>query len=285
MVADFFCGSGTVAAVAEKLGRRWIAADLGKFAIHTTRKRMIAVQRERKKADKPYRAFEILNLGKYERQHYIGVNPSARGETREAELRERGAEYVELILRAYRAGPLPNGGAFHGRKEDRLVAVGPVNVPVSREFAETIVSECEKMEARKADILAFEFEMGLFPKTRDDAKQRGVDLALKYIPPEVFDKRAVEKGEVVFYDAAYVEAETEVRERGGKREFRVRLTGFSAFYNQGGGEEELKRGGVRVIVEDGVVIRLAKDKRTGKGEAGGTDEVVEGLGGLLGGGF
>ena len=264
LVADFFCGSGTLAAVAEKSGRRWIAADLGKFAIHTTRKRMIAVQRERKKADKPYRAFEILNLGKYERQHYIGVNPSARGETREAELRERGAEYVELILRAYRAGPLPNGGAFHGRKEDRLVAVGPVNVPVSREFAETIVSECEKMEARKADILAFEFEMGLFPKTRDDAKQRGVDLALKYIPPEVFDKRAVEKGEVVFYDAAYVEAETEVRGRGGKREFRVRLTGFSAFYNQGGGEEELKRGGVRVIVEDGVVIRLAKDKRTGK---------------------
>ncbi len=45
LVADFFCGSGTTAAVAEKLGRKWIVSDLGKFAIHTTRKRMIGVQR------------------------------------------------------------------------------------------------------------------------------------------------------------------------------------------------------------------------------------------------
>ena len=78
IVADFFCGSGTTAAVAEKLGRKWIVSDLGKFAIHTTRKRLIGVQRERKKEDKTYRAFEILNLGKYERQHYIGVNPNLR---------------------------------------------------------------------------------------------------------------------------------------------------------------------------------------------------------------
>lgn len=73
LVADFFCGSGTTAAVAEKLGRKWIATDLGKFAIHTTRKRMIAVQRQLKADGKDYRAFEILNLGKYERQHYIGA--------------------------------------------------------------------------------------------------------------------------------------------------------------------------------------------------------------------
>ncbi len=46
--ADFFCGSGTTAAVAEKLGRKWIATDLGKFGIHTARKRLIQVQRELK---------------------------------------------------------------------------------------------------------------------------------------------------------------------------------------------------------------------------------------------
>jgi DNA modification methylase len=50
LVADFFCGSGTTAAVAEKLGRKWIACDLGRFAIHTTRKRLIQVQREMKKS-------------------------------------------------------------------------------------------------------------------------------------------------------------------------------------------------------------------------------------------
>ena len=41
LVADFFCVSRTTAAVAEKLGRKWIATDLGKFGIHTTRKRLI----------------------------------------------------------------------------------------------------------------------------------------------------------------------------------------------------------------------------------------------------
>ena len=71
LVADFFCGSGTTAAAAEKLGRKWIVSDLGKFAIHTTRKRMIGVQRELKAKGQDYRAFELLNLGRYERQHYI----------------------------------------------------------------------------------------------------------------------------------------------------------------------------------------------------------------------
>jgi len=43
LVADFFCGSGTTLAVAEKLGRRWIGCDLGRFAIHTTRKRLLDI--------------------------------------------------------------------------------------------------------------------------------------------------------------------------------------------------------------------------------------------------
>ena len=64
--------------MAEKLGRRWIVPDLGKFAIHMTHKRIIGVQRQLKAEGKNYRAFEILNLGKYERQHYIGVNPNLR---------------------------------------------------------------------------------------------------------------------------------------------------------------------------------------------------------------
>jgi SAM-dependent methyltransferase len=41
LVLDCFCGSGTTAAVAEQLGRQWIACDLGRFAIHTTRKRLL----------------------------------------------------------------------------------------------------------------------------------------------------------------------------------------------------------------------------------------------------
>ena len=97
LVADFFCGSGTTAAVAEKLGRKWIVSDLGKFAIHTTRKRMIGIQRQRKADGEDYRAFEILNLGKYERQHYIGVNPNLREvEQQQKQLEEKEKTFIDL---------------------------------------------------------------------------------------------------------------------------------------------------------------------------------------------
>jgi adenine-specific DNA-methyltransferase len=76
LIADFFCGSGTTLAVAEKLGRKWIGCDLGRFAIHTSRKRLIGVQRKLKAEGKPYRSFEILNLGKYERQWFVGIDPT-----------------------------------------------------------------------------------------------------------------------------------------------------------------------------------------------------------------
>ena len=116
LVADFFCGSGTTAAVAEKLGREWIYTDLGKFAIHTTRKRMIGVQRQLKADGKDYRAFEILNLGKYERQHFVGINPNLREEERQKQLQEKEAAFLELILKAYRAEKIEHFSAFHGKR-------------------------------------------------------------------------------------------------------------------------------------------------------------------------
>ena len=60
LVLDCFCGSGTTSAVAEKLDRRWIACDLGRFAIHTTRKRLLSIDN--------VKPFVVQNLGKYERQ-------------------------------------------------------------------------------------------------------------------------------------------------------------------------------------------------------------------------
>ncbi len=210
LVADFFCGSGTTAAVAEKLGRKWITSDLGKFAIHTTRKRMIGVQRELKKESKNYRAFEILNLGKYERQHYIGVNPGLRPEQQQAQIAAKSKEYQDLILKAYAAQPVEQSGVFHGKKAGRMVAIGPINLPVTRLFVEEIILECRKKHITRADILAFEFEMGLFPQIMDEAKSKGINLEMKYIPAEVFDKRAVEKNQVVFHDVSFIEVKAHI---------------------------------------------------------------------------
>lgn len=205
LVADFFCGSGTTAAVAEKLGRKWIASDLGKFAIHTTRKRMIGVQRSLKAEGKNYRAFEILNLGKYERQHYIGVNPDLREEEKAQQLAAKESAFLDLILRAYQAEKITGFTGFHGKRAGRLVAVGQVNMPVTRLFVEEIILECRKKHITKVDILGFEFEMGLFPNVLDEARSKGIDIAPRYIPAEVFDKRAVEKNQVVFHDVSFIE--------------------------------------------------------------------------------
>jgi adenine-specific DNA-methyltransferase len=210
LVADFFCGSGTTAAVAEKLGRKWIVTDLGKFAIHTTRKRLIGVQRGLKAEGKDYRAFEILNLGKYERQHYIGVNPNLREAEQQKQLEEKETAFVDLILRAYCAERTDGFNTFNGKKAGRLVAVGPVNLPVTRLFVEEVILECRQKHITRVDILGFEFEMGLFPNVLDEARAKGIDIAPKYIPAEVFDKRAVEKNQVVFHDVAAIEVKAHV---------------------------------------------------------------------------
>ena len=268
LVADFFCGSGTTAAVAEKLGRKWICADLGKFAIHTTRKRMIGVQRQLKKDDKDYRAFEILNLGRYERQHFVGINPNLREEEQQKKLQEKEAAFLDLILKAYRAEKVEHFTGLHGKKAGRLVAVGPVNLPVTRLFVEEIILECRKKHITKVDILGFEFEMGLFPNVLDEARSKGIDIAAKYIPAEVFDKRAVEKNQVVFHDVSFIEVKPHVTvgRKGRPATVAVELTDFSVFYSQdsiANAEAALsanKKAGIRIVVERGQIVKVSKDR-------------------------
>jgi len=265
LIGDFFCGSGTTAAIAEKLGRKWIVSDLGKFAIHTTRKRLIGVQRKLKTDGKDYRAFEILNLGRYERQHYIGVNPNLREAEQQKQLEEKEAAFLDLILRAYRAEKTTGFATFHGKKAGRLVAVGPVNLPVTRLFVEEIILECRKKHITKVDILGFEFEMGLFPNVLDEARAKGIDIAPKYIPADVFDKRAVEKNQVVFHDVSYIEVKPHIREgkKGVSPAVAMELTDFSVFYSQdsiANAEAAIKNKGSRIVVEKGQIVKVSKDK-------------------------
>lgn len=263
LLGDFFCGSGTTAAVAEKLGRKWIVTDLGKFAIHTTRKRLIQVQRERKAEDETFRAFEVLNLGRYERQVYLNISGRLTGKKREQALARKEQDFRDLILKAYRAEPLPESGFFHGKTGARLVVVGPINLPVGRLFVEEVITECRKRGATRVDVLAFEFEMGLFPAVLDEAKQKGIDLTPKTIPPEVFDKRAVERGQVRFQDVAYIEVTPRFDDRN-PLALAVELTDFSVFYSQGLADAiaaELKEGKSDVICDAGKLIKVSKDKQ------------------------
>ena len=259
IVGDFFAGSGVTAAVSESLNRKWICSDLGKFSIHTTRKRMIGIQRQRKKDNQNYRAFEVLNLGKYEREFFVSGLEELDEKSEQQVENNRELAFNNLILQAYQAEPVQGFRTFRGKKNNRVVAIGPVNMPVSRLFAEEVVQECVEKGITKADLLAFEFEMGLFPSIQDDASSKGVDLVLKHIPKEVFDKRAVDRGEARFHDVAFID----VRPHFQGNLVAIELTNYSVFYTQGITslvEENLKNGKSHIVVENGQVLKISKDK-------------------------
>ena len=143
------------------------------------------------------------------------------------------------------------------------MVVGPINLPVGRLFVEEVITECRKRGATRVDVLAFEFEMGLFPAVLDEAKQKGIDLSPKTIPPEVFDKRAVERGQVRFQDVAFIE----VTPRFDKKDpltLAVELTDFSVYYSQGLADAiaaDLKKGKSEVVCDAGALIKISKNKQ------------------------
>ena len=140
IVADFFCGSGTTAAVAEKLGRRWITSDLGRYAIHTARKRFLEIE-----GCKP---FEILNIGKYERQYWQTIQFGNK--TAEQTL----AEYIGFVLKLYKAEALPGSAYIHGKKENKLVHIGGVDAPVTFGDIQHALEDTRRMKQKELVCLS-----------------------------------------------------------------------------------------------------------------------------------
>jgi len=261
LVADFFAGSGTTMAVAEKLGRRWIGADLGRFAIHTARKRLIEVQRSLAEDDKPYRAFEILNLGSYERQYFAGVDMNLSDEQRQAESTQRREQFLTLVLQAYGATRSEQLPGFHGVKDNGCVLIGPIDAPVTQSDVRKAITAAKQQGITRLDILGFEFEMGIKPAMVDEAKDEGLTLTLRYIPNDVFDRRAIAKGQVKFFDVGYVEVGIVQDKKGAVR---VEIKDFGVFYAQDDADAAaagLKPGGARVVIDGGQVVRVKKDKK------------------------
>ena len=117
---------------------------------------------------------------------------------------------------------------IHGKKSDNLVSIGPINQPLSRNHVEEVMEECLKNKITSVDILGFEYEMGLFPTIQEEANLKGLRLAYKQIPMEVFDKRAVSKGEIIFHDVAYIEFKPIFK----RKKLSIELTDFAVFYNE-----------------------------------------------------
>lgn len=260
LVGDFFCGSGTTLAVAEKLGRKWIGSDLGRFSIHTTRKRLISIQREASTTGQSFRAFEILNVGSYERAYVVGVDALLPEDERVVQEQLKREEFVDLILSAYGAQKSEQLVPFSGSKGGTAILIGSIDAAVSQEQVQQAIDTALSVGISRVDILGFEFEMGISPAMSDAAKEQGLTLTVRYIPSEVFDKRAIAKGQVKFYEAGYVEAKCEVK----SKSLTVTLTDFGVFYRQDDADdtaESLRNGSEKIVVDQGQVVRVAKDKK------------------------
>ncbi len=216
IVADFFCGSGSMGVAAEMLGRRWVMCDLGRFGIHLSRKRLMEIQRKLKDAGKPYSPFEILNLGKYERQYWQAKTIVGNQTNKEA-------LYIKFIIQLYK-GELLNGFTnLHGKKEGRVIHVGAVDAPVTIAEILDVVEECKSNKLNALDILGWEWEMSVNEEAVNNAKAQGVHLRLLQIPKEVMEKQAVEKGEIRFFELNHMAVEVERQ----ASKVKVSLTGFA----------------------------------------------------------
>jgi DNA modification methylase len=202
LVADFFCGSGTTLAVAEKLGRRWIGCDVGRFAIHTTRKRLLSIP--------GYKPFDILDLGRGERRYWHSVTFAADGPSLGGA--RALAEYRTFILTLYGAEPLAGFTFLHGTKGEAVVHVGAIDAPVSADEISGAVEECLRARRSELHILGWEWEQGLSPLALAEAQEKKVKLLLLQIPREAMEAAAVEKGDVRFFALAHLEVEIRVRE-------------------------------------------------------------------------
>ncbi|MBK6932911.1 MAG: site-specific DNA-methyltransferase [Saprospirales bacterium] len=219
LVLDCFCGSGTTAATVEKLNRRWLTCDLGRFAIHTTRKRLLGNEK--------VKPFVVQNLGKYERQAWMQAEFDQPEQRANLE-----AAYRNFIIDLYHARPLAGYAWLHGVKAGRLVHVGGVDAPVSPGDVKALVLEFWKVVGKEKDlqtngidILGWDFAFELNEMATQFAAENKVDLKFKKIPREVLEKKAVEQGDIRFFELASLQVEAKVSNRQ-KMELALSLQNF-----------------------------------------------------------
>jgi adenine specific DNA methylase Mod len=196
LILDCFCGSGTTAAVAEKINRRWITCDLGRFSIHTARKRFLGIEN--------VKPFVVQNLGKYERQQWMAAefkSPEDRFKQEQA--------YRHFIVDLYNGKSLDGYSWLHGAKAGKMIHVGSVEAPVTVEDIKQSIKEFWKLvgkeksaEKNGIDFLGWDFAFDVNETAKQFAAENKVNVSFKKIPREVLEKKAVDQGDIKFYELA-----------------------------------------------------------------------------------
>ena len=194
LVADFFCGSGTTAAVAERLKRRWITSDLSKTAIQVTRSRLV---------NQKTNPFIIENLGNYQRQLIY---------LHEVKLRE----IYNIILNLYGAIPRDDRPGIGISSTDRntLVYVCEPDRPMTARKAVELSKDALALDGRgyrNLVILAWDYDYNYDEDLRKLRSNIYAKIESKIIPLDVYKYlRSTKVGDlsladrITFYQKPYV---------------------------------------------------------------------------------
>ena len=165
---DAFAGSGSSLVAAERQRMRWIGVDISRWSNHLTRKRLLD--------EDNCKPFEVLNLGKYERQYWQGADVW-RSERQVAD-RAGALRVPSFHPQALRRSAGGWNGDLHGKKGKAMVHIGAVDAPVTITEIDAAADECAKLKQSELHVLGWEWEMGLYDLVVDAAKKKGVKLLL-----------------------------------------------------------------------------------------------------------
>jgi hypothetical protein len=188
--------------------------DLGRFGIHTSRKRLIDLQRQLHDDGAPYRSFDIYNLGRYERQWW-----------QREWLQGADREHRSVVLGFYKAEILSSAASplLHARKGSALVHVAAIDSIFTRQELKEVAEAATQAGAKQVNCLAWEFEMDLRLAAHRLEAELNVKIVLVRIPREIMEKN---RTEVTFFEIATLEAEPIVKSNNGATTVDIKLNSF-----------------------------------------------------------
>ena len=200
LVADFFCGSGTTMAVADRLNRRWIGCNLDKVGIQVSRNRLVNQQSQ---------PFLLENIGNYQR-HMIYLSGSKIGEMQ------------RIILKLYGADPRsdrPDLGIRTQEGQEPELALGYPDRPVTAKKVIELAQDAQILDGtgyKTLTILAWDYDYNFTTELENRKKAEGdklkTELKTLTIPPEIYNylKKAKNEAEldglrdkIIFHDKPY----------------------------------------------------------------------------------
>ena len=203
LVLDCFMGSGTTCEAAERLGRRWVGIDNGKYAIHLARKRLIQLDGQPRPPEKPQpdyvecdkchnierkeksqrspgpfavRPFTVENMGVYQRAEQWQDFQTQR------------SRYRDEMIKVFGGEPVSHSPLLHGRKGNSWIHVGPLDGPVASGQVWSIAREAQRTDRKAVTVLSADFDT-LSGSDKEAIKAAtGVTVTIRAIPASAIEE-------------------------------------------------------------------------------------------------